>query len=131
MALQKVSMWVEILPLREERQLLCQDSHTTADTLGMSRQRVQQHFLLLREVCSTHLMNHPVSLGGANVIVQIDDSLFWHKPKYQRGRAPAADQWVFGIVDTSTTPGACPGSPGSDADSNHSASRAAWLDHSQ
>ena len=76
-----------------------------ADTLGVSRQCVQQHFLFLREVCSTHLMNHPVSLGGANVIVQIDESLFRHKPKYHRGRAPAADQWVFGIVDTSTTPG--------------------------
>ena len=27
------------------------------------------------------------------------------KPKYHRGHAPAADQWVFDIVDTLTTPG--------------------------
>ena len=33
------------------------------------------------------------------------ESLFRHKPKYHRGRAPALDQWVFGLCDTSTTPG--------------------------
>ena len=78
---------------------------TAAETLGVSRQCVQQHFLFLREVCSAHLINDPVALGGANVIVQIDESLFRHKPKYHRGRVPASDQWVFGLCDTSKTPG--------------------------
>ena len=73
---------------------------TAAETLGVSRQCVQQHFLFLREVCSAHLINDPVVLGGANVIVQIDESLFRHKPKYHRGRVPASDQWVFGLCDT-------------------------------
>ena len=50
-------------------------------------------------------MNNSLTFGGDDVIAQIDESLFSHKPKYHRGRAPAADQWVFGIVDTSTTPG--------------------------
>ena len=76
-----------------------------ADTLDVSRQCVQQHFQFLREVCSTHLLATPMFLGGRNVIVQIDESLFKHKPKYHRGRAPASEQWVFGICDTSTTPG--------------------------
>ena len=35
----------------------------------------------LREVCSTRLLSSPIILGGANSIVQIDESLFRHKPK--------------------------------------------------
>ena len=35
----------------------------------------------LREVCSTKLLNTRIVLGGPGVIVQIDESLFRHKPK--------------------------------------------------
>ena len=35
----------------------------------------------LREVCSTKLIQTPIQLGGAGKIVQIDESLFRHKPK--------------------------------------------------
>ena len=35
----------------------------------------------LREVCSTNLIARPIRLGGPGVIVQIDESLFRHKPK--------------------------------------------------
>ncbi len=35
----------------------------------------------LREVCSTKLINTPITLGGPGVIVQIDESQFKHKPK--------------------------------------------------
>eukprot|EP00731_Ephydatia_muelleri_P015862 Em0009g286a len=59
----------------------------------------------LREVCSTRLINDgPVMLGGNGVVVQIDESLFKHKPKYHRGRRADYEQWVFGMVDTSQTP---------------------------
>ena len=34
-----------------------------------------------REVCSTKLLSIPIKLGGSGVIVQIDESLFRHKPK--------------------------------------------------
>ena len=34
-----------------------------------------------REVCSTALLSTPVVLGGNGVIVEIDESLFRHKPK--------------------------------------------------
>lgn len=35
----------------------------------------------LREVCSAKLIATVIRLGGAGVIVQIDESLFRHKPK--------------------------------------------------
>ena len=35
----------------------------------------------LREVCSTKLLQAPIILGGIGTIVQIDESLFRHKPK--------------------------------------------------
>ena len=36
------------------------------------------------EVCSTKLLQAPVVLGGSGVIVQIDGSLFRHKPKVKK-----------------------------------------------
>ena len=35
----------------------------------------------LCEVCSTKLIQSPVILGGPGKVVQIDESLFCHKPK--------------------------------------------------
>ena len=44
-------------------------------------------------------------LGGpGRIIVQIDESLFYHKYKHHRGRPPVAETWVFGMVDCSTSP---------------------------
>ena len=43
-------------------------------------------------------------IGGPGVVVQIDESLFRHKSKYHRGRAPKKEVWVFGMVDTSFKP---------------------------
>ena len=79
----------------------------------------------LREVCSTKLLQSPIILGGPGVIVQVDESLFRHKPKASeylascieqklencvhlqnnRGRRPHDPIWVFRLVDTSHTPG--------------------------
>ena len=38
-------------------------------------------FQWLREVCTTTLLRTRIILGGPGVIVQIDESLFRHKPK--------------------------------------------------
>jgi hypothetical protein len=61
-------------------------------------------FQYLRDVCSTKLLSIPVELGGPSVIVQIDESLFNHKSKYNRGRRASNEQWVFGLADTSSKP---------------------------
>ena len=37
-------------------------------------------------------------------MVQIDESLFRHKPKFHRGRATSHELWVFGMADTSYSP---------------------------
>ena len=35
----------------------------------------------LRKVCTTKLLGMTITLGGPGVVVQIDESLFRHKPK--------------------------------------------------
>ena len=55
-------------------------------------------------VCSTKLLQHSIKLGGPGVVVQIDESLYRHKPKNHRGRVTQNEVWVFGLVDTSHTP---------------------------
>ena len=65
-----------------------------------------QAYQYLRDICSWRIVNvdSPLMLGGPGVIVQINESLFRHKPKYHRGRPAAQEVWVFGMVDTSQSP---------------------------
>ena len=35
----------------------------------------------LKEICTTKLLQAPIMFGGTSVIVQINESLFRHKPK--------------------------------------------------
>ena len=35
----------------------------------------------MRDVCSTKLLGMPIVLGGPGIVVEIDESLFKHKPK--------------------------------------------------
>ena len=46
----------------------------------------------LREVCSTKLISTPILLGGPGKEVQIDESLFTHKPKVKN--------YIFKITST-------------------------------
>ena len=88
----------------------------------------------LREICSKKLLPIPMILGGPGIVVQIDESLFRHKPKVinfliientvilkdiihlhtysmthvlqnHRGRSTTTEVWVFGMVDVSHNPG--------------------------
>lgn len=71
---------------------------------GVSEKTVVQVFQYFRDVCSTKLLHTPPQLGRPGVILQIDESLFCYKAKYNRGRRASKEQWVFGIADTSHKP---------------------------
>ena len=51
-----------------------EEAKVTVDTAG-------QVYQWLREVCTTKLLGTPIQLGGPGAVVQIDESLFRHKPK--------------------------------------------------
>ena len=94
------------------------------DEAQVDRHSAVDIYQWLREVCQTRLLRDPpIVLGGQGIIVEVDESLFWHKPKvanpitnwsmlkfsmftlqHHHGRATTTEVWVFGIVDTSSQP---------------------------
>ena len=52
----------------------------------------------LRDICSLH---GNVKLGGRGKTVEIDESMFGHERKYNRGRI-SRGTWVFGMVERGT-----------------------------
>ena len=62
--------WARDYPLTDAAEEAEIDAGTAVDVL--------QWF---REDCSTKLLQTPLVLGGAGVVVQIDEGLFRHKPK--------------------------------------------------
>ena len=65
-------LWARNYPLTDAAEEAGIDAGTAVDV-----------FQWFREVCSTKLLQTPLVLGGAGVVVQIDESLFRHKPKAQ------------------------------------------------
>ena len=106
------------------RQYLVTDASQEAKVTEATCVQAYQYFW---DICSWRLLNRdaPLMLGGPGVIVQIDESLFRHKPKVELlymipiifccnqiyfifqnhcGRPPRSQIWVFGMVDVSHTP---------------------------
>ncbi len=54
---------------------------------------------------TTFFQNNGFFLGGQGIICQIDESMFHYRQKYHNGRISQTNRWVFGIIDTSTSPG--------------------------
>lgn len=54
-----------------------------ADEAKVTEATAVQAYQYLRDICSWRLLTHdsPLLLGGRGVVVQIDESLFRHKPK--------------------------------------------------
>ena len=60
-------------------------------TDAMEEAEVSKHMAVdvyqwLREICSTMLNRQNIQLGGPGSIVQIDESLFRHKPKVKKAK---------------------------------------------
>ena len=77
-----------------------------AEEANVDEKTAIQIYQYCRDICSWRLLNHdsPLMLGGPGVVVQIDESLFRHKPKHHRGRATTNEVWGFGLCDTSVSP---------------------------
>ena len=58
---------------------------------------------LFRDVMSRSLLQAPIQLGGPGVIVEIDESKWRLKRKYNVGRVPHNGQWVFGLIERVTS----------------------------
>lgn len=54
-----------------------------AQEIQITEATAVQAYQYLRDICSWRLLQHdaPLLLGGPGVVVQIDESLFRHKPK--------------------------------------------------
>ena len=60
-----------------------------AEEAEISSRVVVDIYQWLREVCTNKLLQAPIMLGGPGVVVQIDESLFRHKPKVGRKNGQA------------------------------------------
>lgn len=65
-----IQLWSRDCPVTDAMDEAEIDSRTAVD--------IYQWF---REVCSTKLLQSQIVLGGQGITVQIDESLFRHKPK--------------------------------------------------
>lgn len=74
------------------------------EEVGCSKNGILHMYVKLRHICTQFIANKNIQLGGPGAIVQIDESMFRHKPKYHRGRATEKELWVFGIADTRYVP---------------------------
>ena len=52
-----------------------------ADNVDVSKKTAIDVYQFFRDVYTTKLLQTPIVLGGPNVVVQVDESLFSHKPK--------------------------------------------------
>lgn len=77
-------------------------SATTA-MIGLSHVSVIQWFAYFRDVCSHKLVNNPIQIGGAGIVVEIDESVVARR-KYHQGHL-VPERWVFGGIDPSTNIG--------------------------
>ena len=71
--------------------------------IGMSQHTFVDWKMFLRDICAEYFVINPLQLGGPNITVEIDESVFTRR-KYNRGRL-TMEQWVFGGIDTTTRKG--------------------------
>ncbi|KRH92011.1 hypothetical protein M153_144990003, partial [Pseudoloma neurophilia] len=72
--------------------------------LGVLHPTVTKIHSEIRSLVRIYYDNVPMILGGPNRIVEINESLFIHKTKYNVGRFAETQVWGFCIADTTFTP---------------------------
>ncbi|KFD57715.1 hypothetical protein M514_01385 [Trichuris suis] len=87
--------WMHVIYLWCER-VAQKDAAERAD---VSENTIIHCYSLLRNVCELYFDSNPVRLGGFGITLAVGESCFSH-----RVRASHKPLFVFGIVDTSTTP---------------------------
>ena len=77
-----------------------------SDAAEVGEKCAVQAYQCLRDICSRRLGNvdAPLLLGGPGVTVQIDESLFHHKPKYHRGHPAAQEVWDIAVPTNTSVP---------------------------
>ena len=65
-----IHYWARNYPVTDSAEETKVDAGTAVDV-----------FQWFREVCTTKLLQTPIVLGGAGIVVEIDESLFRRKPK--------------------------------------------------
>ena len=68
---------------------------------GLSLRTAVTALQRLRDICSLKILHGNVRLGGRGKTVEIDESMFGHKRKYNCGRI-GRGTWVFGMVERGT-----------------------------
>ena len=68
-----IYLWARDYPVRDVAHEAEVDKNTACDVMNW-----------FREVCSTTLLGTTIQLGGPGKVVQIDESLFRHKPKVNK-----------------------------------------------
>ena len=83
---------------------------TSAEMVGVSQATAIHWYSYLRDICFDHLANNPITIGGPDHVVQINefDSLMSEKRKKtttNEGGVVPIERWVFAGIDTTTNIG--------------------------
>ena len=76
--------------------------YETEKLVDVSHPSAVEWYKKLRAICSQRIEADPIVLGNTDgAIVEIDESLFGKKRKYNRGTG-LQDTWVFGVMERET-----------------------------
>ena len=71
---------------------LCAENKAFSDIsrdFGLNKYLISKIIKKIRLKVKTYFIDSPIKLGGAERVCQIDENLFVHKVKYNRGRRPS------------------------------------------